>query len=97
MVDGKKDVKACLVAKGRQDPDVGDGLVETSGCVSLRSSHLRVISLGALKKLDIWILDVKSALLRTDGFCRGVFLRAPVKWDPKGTRPIWGQFTGGSS
>ena len=40
MVDGVKSAKARLVAKGFQDPDLQEGLVDTSGCVSLRSSHL---------------------------------------------------------
>ena len=31
MVGGKKDVKAHLVAKGNQDPDLKEGLLETSG------------------------------------------------------------------
>ena len=35
---------------GNWVPDLEDGPIETSGCVSLRSSHLQVISLGALKK-----------------------------------------------
>ena len=48
MVDGEEDAKARLVAKGFQDPDLEGGSVGTSGCVSLRSSHRRVISLGTL-------------------------------------------------
>ena len=43
-------VKARLVAEGFEDPDLKEGLVETSGCVSLRSSHLHVISLSAIRK-----------------------------------------------
>ena len=50
IADGAKKVKARLVAKGFQDPDLTEGLVDTSGCVSLRSSHLQVASLSALKK-----------------------------------------------
>ena len=49
MVEGEICVKARLAAKGFQDPDLKDGLVETSGCVSLRSSHLQVISLSAIR------------------------------------------------
>ena len=49
MVEGKQCIKARLAAKGFQDPDLQEGLVDTSGCVSLRSSHLQVISLSALK------------------------------------------------
>lgn len=47
IVDSEKDAKARPVAKGYQGPDLGDGSVDTSGRVRLRSSHLQVISLGA--------------------------------------------------
>ena len=49
VVDGVKTVKARLAAEGRQDPDLKDGLVETSGCVSMQASHLQVVSLAALR------------------------------------------------
>merc|ERR1712131_293647 len=74
MVEGQLRIKARLVAKGFQDPDLQEGLVDTSGCVSLRSSHLQVISLSALKKWKIWSLDIKNAFLQADGFQRDVFL-----------------------
>ena len=53
MVDGKESVEARLVATGYQDPDLKDSNVDTSGRVSLRSSHLQVISLGAIRKWKI--------------------------------------------
>ena len=53
MAEGKKRVKASLVAKGFQDPDLKDGLVESPGCVSLSSSHLQVISLSAIRPLEL--------------------------------------------
>ena len=56
-------VKARLVARGFQDPDLAAGLVDTSSCVSLRSSNLQAISLGALKKWKPWSLGVKIAFL----------------------------------
>ena len=71
MVDGKECVKARLAAKGFQDPDSKEGLVDTTGCVSLRSSRLQVISLSAIQKWNLWSLDVKN------GFGRDVFLHAP--------------------
>ena len=37
MVDCKKDAKGRLAAKGYQGPDLKDGIVDTSGRVSLRS------------------------------------------------------------
>ena len=49
MVDGKKDVKARLAEKGYQNPDLKDGSVDISRCVSLCSSHPQVIPLGALR------------------------------------------------
>ena len=61
VVDGKKSVEACPVAKGYQDPDLKDGNVDTSGRVTLRSNHLQVILLGALDKGKIWRLDIKNA------------------------------------
>ena len=76
-MDGVKSVKARLAAKGFQDPDLKEGLVETSGCVSLRSPHLRAISLSALKKWRLWSLDIKHAFLQADAFQRVVFLHAP--------------------
>ena len=58
MADGR------LVAKGYQDPDLRKGLVDTSGCVSLRSSHLQVISLRLIKKSELWSVDIKNAFLQ---------------------------------
>ena len=74
MVEGLKTVKARVVAKGFQDPDLQEGLVDTSGCVRLRSSHLQVISLSALKKWRLWSLDIKDAFLQADPLQRDVFL-----------------------
>ena len=71
MADGKKCVKARLAAKGFQGPDLKEGLVGTSGCVSLRSPHLQVASLSAIRQWKLWSLDIKNA-----------FLRAPMEWDP---------------
>ena len=82
VAEGKKCVKARLVAKGFQDPDLQEGLVETSGCVCLRPSHLRAISLSANQKWQLWSLDVKNAFLQADGFGRDVFLHAPAAWGP---------------
>ena len=40
MVEGVRTVKARLAAKDFQDPDLGDGVVDTIGYVSVRSPHL---------------------------------------------------------
>ena len=77
MVEGVKTEKARLVAKGYQDPDLIDGLVETSGCVNLRSPHPQVISLAALRGWRLWIIDIKNAFLQADGFGRDVFIQSP--------------------
>ena len=44
MVDGKKCVKARLVAEAPRGPDVKDSSANAPGCVSLRSSRLHAIS-----------------------------------------------------
>ena len=49
-LEGKRTVTARLVARGFQDPDLAEGLADTSSCVSLRPYHLQVICLIALKK-----------------------------------------------
>ena len=71
-----------------QKPDPRDGEVETAGCVSKRSSHLQVISLGALKKWESWRLDISDAFPRADGFCRDIYVRAPGEWISKDARRI---------
>ena len=83
MAEGEKCAKARLAAEGFQGPDLKDGLVETSGCVSLRSSRLRVISLSAIRDWKLWSMDMKNAFLQSDGFGRDVF--CVRHWN--GTRP----------
>ena len=63
-LEGKRAAKARLVARGFQDPDLANGLFDTSSCVSLRSSHLQAISLSALKKRKLRTLDIKNASCR---------------------------------
>ena len=84
--DGVKTVKARLVAKGFQNPDLLPGNVDFAGCVSRRSSHLRLIPLGALGKWPLWSVDVKNAFLQAGRFDREVFLGAPREWTSKDTR-----------
>ena len=47
MVIRVKNVKAGVVTNGLQDPDLKEEIVDTSGCVSLRPSHLRATSPSA--------------------------------------------------
>ena len=88
-LEGRRTVKARLVARGFQDPDLAEGLVDTSSCVSLRSSHLQVISLSALKKWKLWSLDIKNAFLQADPFPREVYLQAPREWCPGNPCRVW--------
>ena len=78
MVEGVKTSEARLVTKGNQVPDLKDGLVETSGCVSLRSPHLQVIPLSTLRGWRPWSLDVKNALPQS-----------PPEWLPGHSRRVW--------
>ena len=48
-----RNAQARLAAKGFQSPDLKEASVGASGRISLRSSHLQVISPGALKKQEI--------------------------------------------
>ena len=73
MVDDVMQVKARLVTKGFQATDLTEGLVVSSGCVSLWSSHILVVSLCALNKWMFWSLDIMDALLQAEGFDRVVF------------------------
>ena len=65
------------------------GLVETSGCVSLRPPHFPVASMRAAKKWSLWSLDVGSAFFQPGNFDREVYLRAPPGWGLKGPRSLW--------
>ena len=87
--EGRRTEKARLVARGSQDPDLAAGLVDTSSCVSLRSSHLQVISLSALKKWKLWSPDIKNAFLQADPFPREVNLHAALEWCPKNPNRVW--------
>ena len=78
----RKSEKARLVAKGNQDPDLQDGLVDTSGRVSLPSSRLQVVSLGAIENWKLWNLDIKNAL-------RDVSMQAPAEWEQLRSDRIW--------
>ena len=89
MVGDKKRVRARLVPTGFEDPDLREALVDTSGCVSLRSSHLRALSLSAVRKWELWSLDIKHAFLQEDGCTRGVFLQAPSGWEPLRSDRVW--------
>ena len=67
---------ARLVATGYQGPDLQDGIVDTSGCVSLRSTYLQVISLSAIKNgtYGIWISRARC-FERADSPGRSFFRR----------------------
>ena len=88
MVDGETDVQARLGARGYQNPYLTDGPVVTPRRVSFRSSTLQIIFLSALKKWNLWSLDINNASAQADGFRREVFLREPGEWNPDGTRRV---------
>ena len=77
------------MATGFQDPDLLEGLVDTSGCASLRSPYLQFIPLGAAKTWKLECLDIKNALLQADGFGLDVFLHAPEGWNPSCCEGVW--------
>ena len=89
MVDGVETAKARLVAKGLQDPDLEDGIVGAPGCVSARSSHLRLIFLRAPDKLELVCLGIRDTCLQADGFTGDVFLRAHPEWEPCNACRFW--------
>ena len=89
MLGGKQCVEARLVAKGFQDPGLKDGLVDASGCVSLRSSHLLAVSLGAIRKWKLRSFDIKNAFLQADGFGREVFLQFPEECALPCGKRVW--------
>ena len=78
MVEGVNTVKARLVARGFHGPNLKIGIVNTSGCVSLRSSHLQVTSLSAIKKWRRRHLDFREAFFQGDGIKRDV-CRMPLQ------------------
>ena len=73
----RKQAKPDWVARWYQDPDLRLGNVDIAGCVSRRSSHSQVRSLGAPTKWQLCSLDIKNACVHEDGLDRGVFLRDP--------------------
>ena len=88
-IRGGETVKARLAVEGFQDPDLRMGNVVITGSVSLRPSHLQVISLGALRQWPLRSLETKNAFLQADGFGRDVLLRAPCEWNSKESRRVW--------
>ena len=87
---GVRTVKPGMVAGGAQDPDLVDGIAGTSGYVSLRSSHLQVLSLSALEKGELWCLGIENAFLEADGFTRDVFARVPTEKETIQRMPFLG-------
>ena len=63
--------------------------MDTSGCLSLRSSRLQANPLSSLKKWKLWSPDIKNAFPDADGFTRDVFLHAPPEWEPSKACRFW--------
>ena len=98
MGEGLKTAAARPVASGFRVPEilrffrVPDpllGLVDASGCASLRSSHLQVISICILKKWRLWCLDIKNAPLQAEPPRRDVFPQAPPDGESSDSRRFW--------
>ena len=88
-VGGKQAVKANLVAEGYQGPDLRGGHVYTAGRVSGRSPHLQLMSLRGLGAWHILRVDFENALLRSDGFDREAYVRAPCGGTSEDNRRVW--------
>ena len=73
MADGNKRADARRAAKGYKGPDLKDGNVDTSECVSLCPPHLQGISPGDVDKWMIWSMGVKNTFRQADGSGRNVF------------------------
>ena len=78
-IGGGPSVKGRSVVEGSQDKDLQEGLVETAGCVSFRSSHLQLLS---LRQANLG-LGKKNACLQSDSSRRDVSLHAPPEWGPQ--------------
>ena len=89
MAGGRKSVKALLVAKGYQYPDIQEGVAETSGCVHLQSSRLRVISLCARQKWKLRRLEIENASLQAGASAREKFPQKPSAWGPLRSDRVW--------
>ena len=87
-VHGANTEKARLEAKGYQGPDLLGGNVDIAGRVGRRSSHSRLISLGALAAWKIRSVEIKSAFLQADGFGREVYVRTPCDRNPRAVAVI---------
>ena len=57
--------------------------------MSLRPSHLQVISLSALTKWRPWNLGIRNAFLQADPFQREVYRHAPPEWCPRNLNRVW--------
>ena len=77
--ESKNSEKARLVAKGYQDPGLLDGSAETATCVGRRPSRSRLVSLGDLKKWELWSSDAPDSSPQADGFGREVLPRVPCE------------------
>lgn len=62
-----------VVAKGYQDPDPQDGIVDTSGYVSPLPPHLQVISLRAIKKMVALKPGRRECVPASGWLCIGCF------------------------
>ena len=91
MVDGNEGVKARLDAKRNQGPDLMEGCIAASGCVSLRPSHLQVLPLEARRHgvFGVWtsrMLSYKQMVLDKKYFFAPLLNGSPMKITEFGNR-----------
>ena len=88
-IGGRKCVKTRVVERAYEGLDLSEGLVDTSGRVSLRSFHRRSIFSSAIKKWKISVLDFEGASSQSAGFGRYLCLPGPIEWDSSSDHRTW--------
>ena len=89
VIDRETTANARLVIKVPRGPDLRQGLVEAARFVSLRSPHLQLLALFAIKTWTIWSPDIKHAFIQTDYFHRDVYVRVPPGNGPSSKNRAW--------
>ena len=84
----EKFIKARLVIKGFQDPDLGSNLIIFCATMAKKESHFLVLSVGVLKKWNTFQMDISTAFLKSDGFDRTVFTKNPTP-ETKTKLKVW--------
>ena len=83
-----KIIKARLVARGFEDPEVKNKTLINSALMAGRGSNLLLLSLAALRKWTVEQMDVSGAFLKSDPIQRLVWLQPPVEANLRHSK-IW--------